>query len=62
MYSCLDLTGHSHFDIFLKTLVAPKIYLSVLLEPLVVGGGAGLDDGLLGLPGLHGLALLPPTI
>ena len=47
---------------FWDPAVAPKIYLSLLLELLVVGGGAGLDDGLLGLPGLHGLALLPPTI
>ena len=32
-----------------------------LLDPWVVGGGASLD-GLLGLPGLDGLAPLPPTI
>ena len=42
-------------------LTFSKIYLFLLLDPLVAGGGAGLD-GLLGLPGLDGLALLPPTI
>ena len=59
----VDSVSRTRWTPFLPFFWAPKINLNLflLLDPLVVGGGAGLD-GLLGLPGLDGLALLPPTI